>query len=53
LGSQVGVTEGFGILATASVCPILTTLALGLLIARKRKAVLRESVQPIKEGSPL
>ena len=53
LGSQVGVTEGFGILATASVCPILTTLALGLLIARKRKAVLTESVQATKEGSPL
>ncbi|MCU0594517.1 MAG: DUF1538 domain-containing protein [Desulfobacterota bacterium] len=53
LGSQVGVTEGFGILATASVCPILTTLALGLLIARKRKAVLTESVQATKEGSRL
>ena len=53
LGSQVGVIEGFGILATASVCPILTTLALGLLIARKRKAVLMESVQATKEGSPL
>jgi hypothetical protein len=53
LGSQVGVIEGFGILATASVCPILTTLALGLLVARRRKAVLTESVQASKEGSPL
>jgi len=53
LGSQIGVIEGFGILATASVCPILSTLALGLLIARKRKAILTESVQASKEGSPL
>ena len=53
LGSQVGVIEGFGILAAASVCPILSTLVLGLLIARKRKAILDESVQAAKEGSAL
>jgi hypothetical protein len=53
LGSQVGVTEGFGILAAASVCPILTTLGLGLLVARRRRAILTESMQATKEGSPL
>lgn len=53
LGSQIGVIEGFGILAAASVCPILSTLALGLLIARRRKAILTESVQASKEGSSL
>jgi len=53
LGSQVGVIEGFGILATASVCPVLSTLALGLLIARRRKAILTESVQASKEGPSL
>jgi hypothetical protein len=53
LGSQIGVIEGFGILAAASVCPILSTLVLGLLIGRRRKAVLMESVQATKEGSPL
>jgi hypothetical protein len=53
LGSQVGVIEGFGILAAASVCPIFTTLALGLLVARRRKAILTESVQASKEGSSL
>jgi len=53
LGSQVGVIEGFGILAAASVCPILSTLVLGLLIGRRRKAVLMESVQATKEGPSL
>ncbi len=53
LGSQVGVIEGFGILAAASVCPILSTLVLGLLIGRRRKAVLMESVQATQEDSSL
>jgi hypothetical protein len=53
LGSQVGVIEGFGILATASVCPIFTTLALGLLVARRRRAILTESIQASKESASL
>jgi len=53
LGSQIGVIEGFGILASASVCPIVTTLALGLLVARRRKAILTESVQASKEEASL
>ncbi len=42
IGSQVGVVEGFGILASASVYPILSVLLLGLHINRKRKAALAE-----------
>lgn len=43
IGSQVGVVEGFGILAAASVCPILTVLLLGLYVNRKQRAALAES----------
>lgn len=42
IGSQVGVIEGFGILASASVFPILSVLLFGLHVNRKRKAVLEE-----------
>jgi hypothetical protein len=42
IGSQVGVVEGFGILASASVFPILSVLLLGLHVNRKRKAAVRE-----------
>lgn len=51
IGSQVGVVEGFGILATASVCPILSVLAVGLRVNRRRKAALTEAVQTAKEES--
>ncbi|MFH1350931.1 MAG: DUF1538 domain-containing protein [Pseudomonadota bacterium] len=51
IGSQVGVVEGFGILAIASVCPILSVLSVGLRINRKRKAALTEVVQTAKEES--
>lgn len=44
IGSQVGVVEGFGILASASVFPILSVLLFGLHINRKRKAVLEEDL---------
>lgn len=44
IGSQVGVVEGFGILAAASVCPILTVLLLGLHVNRKQRAALAESI---------
>ncbi len=43
IGSQVGVVEGFGILAAASVCPILTVLLMGLHVQRKRRAALGEA----------
>jgi hypothetical protein len=42
IGTQVGVVEGFGILASASVCPILSVLLLGLYINNKRKAAFIE-----------
>jgi hypothetical protein len=44
ISTQVGVVEGFGILAAASVCPILSVLGLGLYAAKKREAALRESI---------
>ncbi len=40
IGTQIGVVEGFGILAMASVCPILTVLSVGLFVSRQRKASL-------------
>lgn len=42
IGTQVGVVEGFGILATASVCPILSVLSMGLVVNYRRKAFLRD-----------
>ena len=51
IGSQVGVVEGFGILASASVCPILSVLLLGLYIHRKRKASMVEGPVNGKEGA--
>lgn len=42
IGNQVRVIEGFGILAMASVCPILTVLVLGLYVDARRKAIRRE-----------
>lgn len=44
IGSRVGVVEGFGILASASVCPILSVLLLGLHINRKRRAALKKEI---------
>ena len=38
LGSAMNVVEGFGILAMASVCPIISVLTMGLLAGRKREA---------------
>lgn len=43
IGSQVGVVEGFGILASASVFPILSVLLFGLYINRKQRSVLEEN----------
>ncbi|HCX60393.1 MAG TPA: DUF1538 domain-containing protein, partial [Candidatus Cloacimonas sp.] len=42
IGTQVGVVEGFGILAMASVCPILSVLGMGLVVNLRRKAFLKE-----------
>jgi hypothetical protein len=43
LSSQLGVVEGFGVLALASVWPILSVLVVGMFVTMKRKAVLRDS----------
>lgn len=43
IGGQVGVVEGFGILAMASVYPIVTVLAVGLWVMRRRRAALQEA----------
>jgi len=37
LGSALNVVEGFGILAMASVCPIIAVLTMGLLAGRRRE----------------
>ena len=42
IGGQVGVVEGFGILAMASVYPILTVLAVSLWVTRRRRSALQE-----------
>lgn len=41
IGGQVGVVEGFGILAMASVYPILTVLAVSLWVTRRRRAAVQ------------
>ncbi len=37
IGGQIGVVEGFGILAMASVCPIISVLGIGLWVEASRK----------------
>lgn len=41
LGTQLGVAEGFGILAMASAYPILVVLAMGLFLKHRQKASMR------------
>ena len=42
IGGQVGVVEGFGVLAMASVYPILTVLGVSLWVTRRRQAALAQ-----------
>jgi len=49
IGSQVGGVEGFGILAAASVCPILSVLMVGLVVNRNRKNALDEGLESQNE----
>ncbi len=37
IGGQAGVVEGFGVLAMASVCPILSVLLVGLVVTRRHR----------------
>jgi hypothetical protein len=50
ISGQVGVVEGFGILAMASVCPILSVLGVGLIVNRRRSAAQREAENPDGKG---
>jgi len=43
VGQQVGVVEGFGILSMASVCPILSVLCVGLVVTKRREALVSQS----------
>lgn len=43
IGSQIGVVEGFGILAMASVCPILLVLLLGLKVKKEQSLDSKEA----------
>jgi len=47
IGGQVGVVEGFGILAMASVYPILSVLLVSLWVNRKQKSALQEAAAEI------
>jgi hypothetical protein len=42
IGNQIGVVEGFGILAMASVCPILSVLLIGLRVKKQQEVDLKE-----------
>jgi len=44
IGNQIGVVEGFGILALASVCPIVSVLAVGLYTRRRENRARLERV---------
>ncbi len=46
IGGQVGVVEGFGILAMASVYPIVTVLGVSLWVTRRRRAALAHDAAP-------
>jgi hypothetical protein len=48
IGSQIGAVEGFGILAMASIFPILTVLVVGLFVTRERKAELSGAAATVK-----
>ena len=50
IGGQVGVVEGFGILAMASVYPILSVLMVSLWVTRKQKTALQESATEKMRG---
>jgi hypothetical protein len=43
VGAQSGAMEGFGILAMASVCPIMSVLVMGLVVKRNRQKMLIEA----------
>lgn len=48
-GSAVGAIEGFGILAMASICPILSVMTVGLVVQRRQRR--QEAVEHVVEGA--
>ena len=42
IGAKTGAVDGFGVLALASVGPILTVLTVGLLVGRKKPQAVEE-----------
>lgn len=48
ISGQVGVAEGFGILAMASVCPVFTVLLMGLFVTRAERS--RRQLAGVKES---
>jgi len=53
IGNQIGVVEGFGILAMASVCPIVTVLFMGLRVSKAQRAVLKGTSVDAPKGGVL
>lgn len=43
IGTALGVSDGFGILALASLCPVITVLLYGILARIRRRAILAET----------
>jgi len=50
IGAQSGAIEGFGILAMASVSPIMSVLIMGLFLNRYRSKIIREELDETLEG---
>ena len=44
IGTQSGVIEGFGLLAMASVCPIVIVLSVGLIVSQKQQTMREKTV---------
>ncbi|MCZ8342174.1 MAG: DUF1538 domain-containing protein [Leptospira sp.] len=49
IGTQLGIVDGFGILASASIFPILTVLTMGLWIERSRSLSLKENEPELRQ----
>ena len=52
-GNALGSTEGFGILAAASICPILAVLTLGLYVQFKMKREERRMAHQLSQGGEI
>jgi len=50
VGASAGATEGFGVLAMASVCPILSVLTVGLAVGRSERKRTGVPVSPVEKN---